>query len=113
MEGKNIVYVVGYARVPDGTTAKHVYGIFGLGMELEKESGKILEISCTTLPSRGSEFLRKMLVTRSLEKDFKSITQEIRSRYIDRTSGAVLAALEDALRQLSEAKRHDSSRNKV
>jgi hypothetical protein len=105
---KDTVYVVGYARLPDGTTAKHVYSILGLGIELEKESGKILEVSCTTLPPHGSEVLRKIFVGKSLEKDFDNITEEIRSRYIDRTRGALLAAIEDLLKRFNEAKKQNS-----
>jgi len=105
---KEIVYVVGYARLPDGTTAKHVYSILGLGMELERENGKIFEVSCTTLPSHGNEVLRKIFVGKSIEKDFDNLAKEIRSRYIDRTRGALLAALEDLLKRFNEAKKQNS-----
>ncbi|HXG51782.1 MAG TPA: DUF3870 domain-containing protein [candidate division Zixibacteria bacterium] len=100
----DVLYVVGYGRLPEGTTAKHVYNVLGLGLELDRESGTILEVSCTTVPPHGNEVLRKIIVGKKLEKDYGAITRQIRRHYIDRTRGALLAALEDVLTRLKEAK---------
>lgn len=100
----DVVYVVGYGRLPEGTTAKHVYNMLGLGVELDRESGTILEVSCTTLPPHGNEVLRKIIIGKKLEKDYEHIAKQIRHRYIDRTRGALLAALEDILARAREAK---------
>lgn len=105
----DIVYLVGYGRLPEGTTAKHVYNILGLGVELDRESGTILEVSCTTVPPHGNEILRKIIVGKRLEKDFALISRQIRRRYIDRTRGALLAALEDILTRSKEAKSDSSN----
>ena len=105
----DVVYVVGYGRLPEGTTAKHVYNILGLGVELDRESGTILEVSCTTLPPHGNEVLKKIIVGKKLEKDFELIASEIKRCYIDRTRGALLAALEDILARAKEAKSESSN----
>lgn len=105
----DVVYVVGYGRLPDGTTAKHVYNMLGLGVELDRASGTILEVSCTTMPPHGNEILRKIIVGKKLEKDYDLIARQIRRRYIDRTRGALLAALEDILTRAKEAKSDSSS----
>ncbi len=99
---RDVIYVVGYARLPSETTAKHVYGTLGLGLALDRRTGRILEVSCTTLPPYGNEFLRELFLGKSIEEDLKTITQEIRSRYVCRTRNALLAALQDVLKRLKE-----------
>lgn len=103
--GKDVIYVVGHARLPSETTAKHVYDIISLGLALDQETGRILEVSCTTLPPYGNEFIRDILVGKKIEEDLSAITEEIRSRYICRTSNALLAALEDLCNRLKERER--------
>lgn len=99
---KDLIYVVGHARLPSETTAKHVYGTLSLGLALERRIGKILEASCTTLPPYGNEFLRELFLGENLEEDLKTITEEIPSRYVCRTRDALLAALNDLLKRLKE-----------
>jgi beta-lactamase class A len=101
-QSTNVAYVVGYGRLPDGTSAKHMYGVFALAIEVERETGKILEVSSTAVPDHGNEVLRKILVGKKLEDDLDHINEEIRSRFVDRTRGAVLAALEDVVRRFKE-----------
>jgi hypothetical protein len=109
--GKDVIYVVGHARLPSETTAKHVYDILSLGLALDRESGRILEVSCTTLPPYGNEFIREILLGKKIEEDLDTITEEIRSRYICRTSNALLAALEDLLKRFKE--REKRNRRKI
>ena len=71
-------------------------------MGYEKETQKIVEVSCTILPSYGNDFIRDILLGKSLEEDLKTITEQIRSRYICRTRNALLAALDDLLKRLRE-----------
>ena len=103
--GKDVIYVVGYARLPAETAAKHVYDMLSLGIALERASGRILEVSCTDLPPYGNEFIRDILLGKKLEEDLSTITEEIRSRYICRTSNALLAALEDLVKRFKEHER--------
>lgn len=103
----NTIYVVGHARLPAETTAKHVYEILSLGLALDKDTKKILEVSCTTLPPYGNEFIREILLGKNLVEDLNKIFDEIRSRFICRTRNALLAALDDLLKRLREhEKRH-------
>lgn len=105
--GKDVIYVVGHARLPSETTAKHVYDILSLGLALDKESGRILEVSCTTLPPYGNEFIREILLGKKIQGDLDTISEEIRSRYICRTSNALLAALEDLLKRFKESEKRN------
>ncbi len=102
---RDIIYVVGHARLPSETSAKHVYEILSLGLALDRRTGRILEVSCTTLPPYGNEFIRDLLLGKRVEEDLKTIAEEIRSHYICRTRNALLAALEDLLKRLREHQR--------
>src|SRR3989338_8033606 len=82
--------------------SKQVYDILSLGLALDRETKRILEVSCTTLPPYGNEFIRELLLGKKIDEDFKTIGEEIRSHYICRTRNALLAALEDLLKRLRE-----------
>ena len=103
---KEIIYVVGQAKFPTGTSARRVYEVLSLGLALDKETGRILEVSSTLLPGYGNEFIRALLLGKRLDEDFKTITEEIRARYICRTRNALLAALDDLLKRLREHEKH-------
>lgn len=98
----NTIYVVGHARLPAETTAKHVYEMLSLGLALDKETKKIVEVSCTTLPPYGAEFIRGILLGKKVDEELNTIVEEIRSHYVCRTRNALLAALDDLLKRLKE-----------
>lgn len=98
----NTIYVVGHARLPAETTAKHVYEILSLGLALDKETRKIVEVSCTTLPPYGNEYIREILLGRKIDEDLDTVVEDIRSHYVCRTRNALLAALDDLLKRLRE-----------
>ncbi len=103
----NVIYVVGHARLPAETAAKHVYEMLSLGLALDKETKKILEVSCTTLPPYGGRFIREILLGKIIDQELDTIVEDIRSHYVCRTRNAILAALDDLLKRLREhEKRH-------
>ena len=102
---RDVVYVVGYAKLPAETTAKHVYGVLGLGLLLDRRTGRILEVSSTLLPPYGNEFIKEFLLGKRIEEDIDTITAEIRSRYVCRTRNALLAAVDDLLKRYKEHER--------
>lgn len=105
---KNTLYVVGHARFPSETTAKHVYNNFSLGLLLDRETGEILEVSSTILPPYGNEFLRDILMGKRIPEDLKTISEEIRLRYVCRNKNTILAALGDILKRLREHEKHQN-----
>lgn len=112
MNGKrDVLFVVGHARFPAETTAKQVYNNFGLGLLLDRGSGKILEVSCTTLPPYGNQFLKELFLGKNIHEDLKTITREIRFRYVCRTRNTILAALNDLLKRLQEHEKRLKEQN--
>ncbi len=99
---KDAIYVVGHAKLPAETTAKHVYELLSIGLLLERETKRILEVSCTTCPAYGSEVIQTILLGKRLEEDLAVITEEIRSHYVCKTRNALLAALDDLIKRLRE-----------
>lgn len=99
---KNVLFVVGHARFPADTTAKHVYNNFCLGVLLNEETGQIIEVSSTVLPPFGNEFLKQILVGKKIPDDLERIAEEIRSRYVCRNRNTILAAVGDIMKRLRE-----------
>lgn len=103
----NVVYVVGHAKLPAETTAKHVYELLSLGLALDKDTKKVLEVSCTIVPPYGAKIIREILLGKKIDDELDVIVEEIHSRYVCRTRNALIAALDDLLKRLREhEKRH-------
>lgn len=106
MNGRgDVLLVVGHAKFPSDTTAKHVYNNLSIGLLLDRKSGEVLEVSSTLLPPYGNEMLRQIMLGKRVPEDLKSVTQEIHLRYVCRTRNTILAALGDVVRRLREQKK--------
>lgn len=104
---KETIYAVGYAKLPSETTAKQVYEILAIGLRIDQQTGKILDASCTNLPSLGNDFLKEILIGKKIDEEIGIIAEEVRARYLCRTRNAVLAALDDLLKRLGELKKRN------
>ena len=63
---------------------------------------RVVDAACTCLPSLGQKFLTGLLVGTLLGEDMQQVAAEIRGRYFGITQRAMIAALEDIQRRLTE-----------
>lgn len=102
------IFVTGYARLPAGITAGELYRVVGVGLEVEVASGRIVAAECTLATQLGRDFVRRILVGRSLEGDLPAVFQEIERRYQGYAQKAIITALktiQDKYRSLRERER--------
>lgn len=92
---KTMVFV-GYARVPEGTTARELYQLIGLALEVDMESGRVVDASCTLAVPLAEQFVRRLIVGRELGREFEGIVREIEERYHGPTQRAIVTALKAA-----------------
>lgn len=92
----NTILCVGYARLPEGTTMEVLYKVFGVGLEIDPESGMIVRAQTTCVTVLGDDFLSKMFVNKNIETDFEDILEQIKVCYRGQGSKAILAAAKKA-----------------
>ena len=104
MERPETVYVTGESRTNIDNAITKVYGAFFVALEVDLDSGKILNMDCTHTLELTEKFLRKICVGRSLDRDYEQLEEEITRRYYGSSTRAVIAALTDANKRYIMAK---------
>ena len=56
------VFLSGYAKLPDNTTAQKLYNHLVLVVTAESSTGTILDADCTMATELGRRFIRELLV---------------------------------------------------
>ena len=86
-------FFTGYARLPEGITASEMYGLVGIALEVEDDTGMIVAADCTLATGLGRDFFSRLVVGFRLDEDFECMVSQVRSRYHGSAQKAVLTAL--------------------
>ncbi len=89
----------GNARLPENVSAKHVFGHLSVELEVDPVDFKIIDVSCTLLPSLGEKILVNALIGCRIEEGIKNAVGEIENRFFSTTKRSIIAAIEDAHRR--------------
>jgi len=95
---KETLFFTGYARLPGGITASRVSEVVGVGVEVEPDTGRIVDAECTLATNLARDFFRRLVVGRRLEGDFAAVVKDIERRY----HGSAQKALSTALKAVLE-----------
>lgn len=109
----NTILCVGYARLPEGTTMEVLFKIFGVGLEIDPQTGVIVRAQTTCATMLGDNFLTNMFVNKNIETDFQDILDEIGERYRGNGSKAILAAAKRAYGEYLIYKNEDSQNSRL
>ena len=90
------IIVAGSARLPENIAVRHVFGYFAVELEIDPVDCKIIDVSCTMLPSLGEKIVYNALLGNEVEEGIKNAIQQLERRFFSVTKRAVIAALEDA-----------------
>ncbi|WP_319370306.1 DUF3870 domain-containing protein [uncultured Ilyobacter sp.] len=77
--GKSVL-VTGYSKVPAKTSAADIYTVMGVCMEVDVETGNILEADCTLVTDLSKQFVIKLLKGEKLT-DISNLEEKFRSNY--------------------------------
>ncbi|MDA8233776.1 MAG: DUF3870 domain-containing protein [Clostridia bacterium] len=100
----NTILCVGYARLPEGITAEEVFKIFGVGLEIDPDSGVIVRCQTTCCTTLGDDFLSSIFVGKNMETEYKECLDQISRRYRAIGCKAILAAAKKAYAEYMEFK---------
>lgn len=92
----------GNSRLPENVTAKHVFGYLSIELEIDPVDLKIVDASCTLLPTLGEKILVNALMGYEIEEGVKNAVDEIENRFFSTTKRAIIAAIEDAYKRYTD-----------
>jgi len=86
------IFVTGYAKLPQGITAKELYSVIAVGVVVDRESGMILNADCTLATELAKSFVKNILVGTSIN-DIELIETRFKSLYFGSARKSILSAL--------------------
>jgi hypothetical protein len=92
------IVIAGSARLPENTTAKHVFGYMTIELEIDPFDDTIVDVSCTLLPFLEDKILHDALLGNKVDEAIENTIMQLDKRFFSVTKRAVIAALEDAYR---------------
>lgn len=90
------VLVVGQAKPSRADAIYQTHGEFYISLVMERDTGRILDMTCNTILDVTAEFVRDMLIGKRLPEDLPVLETEIRTRYFALTQKPLIACLKDA-----------------
>lgn len=88
---KNTVFITGYAKLPEGITAKEMYKVICIGLLLDSSTGRIVDADCTLATATARAMVKDILAEKNINH-IDEIIQEIEARYWGHAKKAVIAA---------------------
>lgn len=93
---KDTIYITGTAKISSNDPISAMYDMFFIGIILEREGGKIVDVTCNMVRDVTADFIKSMLVDYNLNDDIEQISDEIKDRFHGMAQKAVIAAVKDA-----------------
>jgi hypothetical protein len=87
-----LIFVTGYAKLPQGITAAELYSVIAIGLVVNIENGQIAEADCSLVTETGRRFVKQIIEGRNIN-DLDDIVEEIRSKYFGNAKKAIISAL--------------------
>lgn len=95
-------YFCGYAKLPSALPTTTTNNGLTLGLELELESGKILDASVTFLSELALKMVKSYTVGKNIVDDFDEMTEEILCRHQGVAAKPLIKAMTDIRRNYIE-----------
>ncbi len=94
---RETIIVGGYAQFPEGITGHEVFGVLGMGLEVDAKTGEIVGCDASFVTEQPRDFLRGVVIGKNIEKNgIQEAVEEINRRYFARGKKAIISALYDA-----------------
>jgi len=103
----------GFARLPANAAHMYASGVLAVELEVDPYDMKVVDAACNCLPALGQKFLIGILVGKKLDDGLEHAIKEIRARYFSTAQRAMIAALEDVLRNYKEFWQGKKTKDKI
>lgn len=99
MKSKDTIICTGYSRLPDGMAAKNLYGVMGVGFEIDPQTDIILNTSSTFITNMCTDFINSIFKGHKLTEGIDSQIEIFERRYFGLGKKAIVMAMKDAYNQ--------------
>lgn len=97
------MFITGYAKLPEGITAKELYSVIGIGLIVDRDTGEILDADCSLVTRTGKEFFREIVVGKSLW-ELDKIAAILNEQYWGHARKPIISALKMCFEKYKAAK---------
>ncbi|MDC3413787.1 DUF3870 domain-containing protein [Aquibacillus sp. 3ASR75-11] len=98
---RNTVICTGYSKLPDGMAAKNLYGVMGVGLEVDPNTDNIINASCTFITNMCNDFIKEIFEGHNLNEGIDAPIEIFEKRYFGLGKKAIISAMRDAYNQFS------------
>lgn len=96
---RNYIICVGYSKLPDGMAAKNLYGNMGIGLKIDEDTHRIINVSATFVTNMCSSFVNEIMVGHCMDDGIDKVVEEFEMKYYGLGKKSVVAAIRDAYNQ--------------
>ena len=91
--GVDTIFVTGYAKLPSSITAEKLYQVIAIGVEIDPQTGVIVETDCTLATEVGKNFYRKLVLGYNLFDGIDGLVERFEKRYHGSARKAIITGL--------------------
>ena len=92
---RNTFFVTGRARLPSANPIAVVYDHLLMVAVIERDTGVFLDVNVNSICQLSSDFIKRLLLGKSIYTDCDLICSEIESHYYDATKKAFCSCMRD------------------
>jgi hypothetical protein len=105
---QSAIFVTGLARPSKDDPIASIYEMFFVSLIVDKETEVIIDATCNTAREMTKDFIRALLVGRSLTKELDVMVDAIQHRFFGLAQKPLIVALKDAHNRYMMAKKAES-----
>lgn len=99
---KDTILIGGYAQYPVGVTGHEVFKVLGIGLEIDTNTGEVINATASFVTEQPIDFLKKILIGKNIRQNgIEKAIEEVSNRYFAKGKKAIIAALYDVLNSYS------------
>jgi hypothetical protein len=99
---QSTICCVGYSRLPSEMTAAQVYGTLGVGLEVDPQSGEVVDAAITLVSEMAWRFFAATMIGQNLEDGIEGAVGDIESTYFGTGKKAIIHATREAYARYQE-----------
>ena len=105
------VFLSGYAKLPDNTTAQKLYDHLVVVVTAQVPDGKILDADCTMATGLGRQFIQELLTGYDLNRGPEPLLDMLNRSYYGHLRKALQTCLKNICTQFSDLMRKEAAQH--
>jgi len=102
---QSTICCVGYSRLPSEMTAAEVYGTLGVGLEIDPQTGEVVDAAITLVTEMAWRFFAATMIGQNLNEGIDQAIADIEETYYGTGKKAIIHATREAYARYLDFKR--------